>query len=84
MLAQQVSLAMDDEALNNLCSIHQEMSEAHGVMAAFYEKDDGGEMAAALETDDLEKMFSGEAAATVYAPEKKAAPDFDVGKMFNA
>jgi len=48
---------MDDEALNNLCSIHQEMSEAHGVMAAFYEKDDGGEMAAALETDDLEKMF---------------------------
>jgi len=54
MLAQQVSLAMDDEALNNLCSIHQEMSEAHGVMAAFYEKDDGGEMAAALETDDLE------------------------------
>jgi hypothetical protein len=74
---------VSDEELNDLCSIHEQNSEAHETMAAFYKGDGESEMAAAMETDALQKMFDASApAATMYAPEKKHAQTFDSREMF--
>ena len=72
--------AMDNDSLNDLCSIHEQMGEAHDLMYQHYAKEDG-EMAAAAETFDLEKLFSTPApAASLHIPEQPQT--FDSGEMF--
>jgi len=51
-----MSKALDNDSLDDLANCEEQMSECHAAMADYYDGD-GGELAAALETDDLEKLF---------------------------
>ena len=74
-----MSKVVSDDELNDLCSIHEQMAEAHEVMAGYYAKDD---VAAAAEADSLEKLFVMEAPAASVQHIPEQPQTFDADSMF--